>query len=83
MPVKGASIAVIGGSGLYEMEGLTDVDFVEIDTPFFGQAHASRGAGEQAGSEFCFECCERADDRRGRSWRRFYTRCIPIPLRGP
>jgi 5'-methylthioadenosine phosphorylase len=34
MPVREASIGVIGGSGLYEMEGLTDVDFVEIDTPF-------------------------------------------------
>ena len=31
---KEATIAVIGGSGLYEMEGLTNVDFIEIDTPF-------------------------------------------------
>ena len=29
-----ATIAIIGGSGLYEMEGLTDVDSVDIDTPF-------------------------------------------------
>ena len=29
-----ATTAIIGGSGLYEMEGLEDVDFVEIDTPF-------------------------------------------------
>ena len=29
-----AVIAVIGGSGLYEMEGLSNVDFVEMDTPF-------------------------------------------------
>lgn len=29
-----ASIAIIGGSGLYEMEGLTDVESVDIDTPF-------------------------------------------------
>ena len=29
-----AAVAVIGGSGLYEMEGLTDVDFVNINTPF-------------------------------------------------
>jgi 5'-methylthioadenosine phosphorylase len=34
MPVKEASIGVIGGSGLYEMEGMTDVDFVEMDTPY-------------------------------------------------
>ncbi|MCH8898094.1 MAG: S-methyl-5'-thioadenosine phosphorylase [Chloroflexi bacterium] len=29
-----ATTAVIGGSGLYEMEGLENIDFVEIDTPF-------------------------------------------------
>ena len=34
MANKEAVIAVIGGSGLYEMEGLSNVDFVEMDTPF-------------------------------------------------
>jgi 5'-methylthioadenosine phosphorylase len=34
MDRKEATIAVIGGSGLYEMEGLENVDFIEIDTPF-------------------------------------------------
>ena len=29
-----ATIAIIGGSGLYEMEGLTDVESIDIDTPF-------------------------------------------------
>jgi len=29
-----ATIAIIGGSGLYEMGGLTDVESVDIDTPF-------------------------------------------------
>ena len=29
-----ATIAIIGGSGLYEMDGLTDVESVDIDTPF-------------------------------------------------
>ncbi|MEE3004892.1 MAG: S-methyl-5'-thioadenosine phosphorylase [Chloroflexota bacterium] len=29
-----ATIAIIGGSGLYEMEGLTDMESVHIDTPF-------------------------------------------------
>ena len=29
-----ANIAIIGGSGLYEMDGLENVDFVEVDTPF-------------------------------------------------
>ena len=34
MSIKEAEIAVIGGSGLYEMEGLTGVEFIEMDTPF-------------------------------------------------
>jgi 5'-methylthioadenosine phosphorylase len=34
MQEKQATTAIIGGSGLYEMEGLANVDFVEIDTPF-------------------------------------------------
>lgn len=33
MTTDGA-IGVIGGSGLYEMEGLTDVERVEVDTPY-------------------------------------------------
>ncbi|CAG1001415.1 partial S-methyl-5'-thioadenosine phosphorylase, partial [Methylophilaceae bacterium] len=27
-------VGVIGGSGLYEMEGMTDVQSVKVDTPF-------------------------------------------------
>ncbi len=27
-------IGVIGGSGLYEMEGLTDIAMVSVETPF-------------------------------------------------
>lgn len=34
MQRKQATTAIIGGSGLYEMEGLENVDFIEIDTPF-------------------------------------------------
>ncbi len=34
MTKKEASIGVIGGSGLYQMEGLTGVVSVELDTPF-------------------------------------------------
>ena len=34
MSAKQAEIAVIGGSGLYEMEELGEVELVEIDTPF-------------------------------------------------
>ena len=29
-----ATIGIIGGSGLYEMEGLSDVESIDIDTPF-------------------------------------------------
>ena len=29
-----AKIGVIGGTGLYDVEGLTDVEEVKIDTPF-------------------------------------------------
>jgi 5'-methylthioadenosine phosphorylase len=31
---KTATIAVIGGSGLYEMDGMTGVESVDVDTPF-------------------------------------------------
>ena len=34
MTTRHASIGVIGGSGLYEMEGLSNVQSIEIDTPF-------------------------------------------------
>ena len=33
-PVPEAKIGIIGGSGLYEMEGLTDVEEVNLATPF-------------------------------------------------
>ena len=29
-----ARIAVIGGTGLYDIEGLTDIEEVDVDTPF-------------------------------------------------
>jgi len=31
---KGATIGVIGGSGLYEMDGMSSVETVNVDTPF-------------------------------------------------
>ena len=34
MPDSRAKIGIIGGSGLYEMEGLSGVESVEVDTPF-------------------------------------------------
>jgi len=32
--MPGARVGVIGGSGLYQMEGLTDIEEVSVDTPF-------------------------------------------------
>ncbi len=29
-----AKIGVIGGTGLYDIEGMTDIEEVDIDTPF-------------------------------------------------
>lgn len=34
MPQAKAKIGVIGGSGLYDIEGLSDIKEVNIDTPF-------------------------------------------------
>ena len=34
MSKREATIAVIGGSGLYEMEGLENVDSIDVDTPY-------------------------------------------------
>lgn len=34
MPEQTASLAIIGGSGLYEMEGLTDTRTIRVSTPF-------------------------------------------------
>jgi len=29
-----AKVAVIGGTGLYDIEGMTDIQQVDVDTPF-------------------------------------------------
>ena len=34
MPDQEATIGVIGGSGLYDMDGMTDVHYIDVDTPF-------------------------------------------------
>ncbi len=34
MPDKQARIGIIGGSGLYEMDGLSGLEFVDVETPF-------------------------------------------------
>jgi 5'-methylthioadenosine phosphorylase len=48
-----AQLAVIGGSGLYELPGLVEVDRVRIDTPF-GAPSAAIAIGELAGVRVAF-----------------------------
>ena len=48
-----ASIAVIGGSGLYDMEGLSGVDYVDVETPF-GKPSDSIVVGDLAGVKVAF-----------------------------
>ncbi len=43
-----ATIAVIGGSGLYEMDGMSGVETVDVDTPF-GKPSDSIVVGELEG----------------------------------
>ena len=47
------AFAVIGGSGLYQMEGLTDVETVEMDTPF-GKPSAPIVIGTLEGQRIAF-----------------------------
>jgi 5'-methylthioadenosine phosphorylase len=48
-----AEIAVIGGSGLYEMDALTNIDRVDVDTPF-GKPSDSIILGDLAGVRVAF-----------------------------
>ncbi len=48
-----AMIAVIGGSGLYEMEGMTNVEPVDLDTPF-GKPSDSIMVGDLDGVQVAF-----------------------------
>ncbi|NTW97086.1 MAG: S-methyl-5'-thioadenosine phosphorylase [Oscillochloris sp.] len=48
-----ATIGVIGGSGLYAMEGLTDVEEVRVETPF-GEPSDAFVIGTLAGSRVAF-----------------------------
>lgn len=48
-----AKLAVIGGSGLYDFEGLTDVQEVNLDTPF-GKPSDSIVVGTLAGTRVAF-----------------------------
>ena len=53
MPDKDTKIAIIGGSGLYEMEGLTDVEFMDVDTPF-GKPSDTIAVGTLEGTRVAF-----------------------------
>ena len=48
-----AEIAVIGGSGLYEIDGLENVERIEVDTPF-GKPSDSIVLGDLSGSRVAF-----------------------------
>ena len=48
-----AEIAVIGGSGLYDMDALTNVDRVDVETPF-GNPSDSIVLGDLAGVRVAF-----------------------------
>jgi 5'-methylthioadenosine phosphorylase len=53
MPPPQARIGVIGGTGLYEIEGMTDIVQVDIDTPF-GKPSDSIGIGRVADTCIAF-----------------------------
>ncbi len=53
MPQVKAKIAVIGGTGLYDIEGLTDIKEVDVDTPF-GKPSDSIGVGRLGGVGIAF-----------------------------
>ena len=50
---QGASLGVIGGTGFYEIEGLTDVEQVDIDTPY-GRPSDTFVLGELDGVRMAF-----------------------------
>ncbi len=53
MPDHEATIGVIGGSGLYDMEGMTDVHYIDVDTPF-GRPSDSVVVGNLEGTKVAF-----------------------------
>ncbi|HEX8732427.1 MAG TPA: S-methyl-5'-thioadenosine phosphorylase [Ktedonobacterales bacterium] len=53
MARREARLAVIGGSGLYAMPGLSDVEWIEVDTPF-GAPSDAIAIGELAGAAVAF-----------------------------
>ena len=53
MPDHEATIGVIGGSGLYDMEGMTGVHYIDVDTPF-GRPSDSVVVGSLEGTKVAF-----------------------------
>ena len=53
MPDQEATIGVIGGSGLYDMDGMTNVDYIDVDTPF-GKPSDSVVVGTLEGTKVAF-----------------------------
>lgn len=53
MPDHEATVGVIGGSGLYDMEGMTDVHYIDVDTPF-GRPSDSVVVGSLEGTKVAF-----------------------------
>src|SRR4030065_2911407 len=53
MPQAKAKIGVIGGTGLYDIEGMTGIEEVNIDTPF-GKPSDSIGVGKLGGVGIAF-----------------------------
>lgn len=53
LPAPAPAIGVIGGSGLYEIEGFTGAEEIRVDTPF-GEPSDAIVRGRFAGREVCF-----------------------------
>lgn len=51
--MEGIKIGIIGGSGIYDIEGVTNVETVDIDTPF-GKPSDKLIVGELEGVKFAF-----------------------------
>ena len=51
-------IGIIGGSGFYQMEGLTDIEEIEIETPF-GKPSDALILGNLDGKACCFSTTTR------------------------
>ena len=51
-------IGIIGGSGFYQMEGLTDIEKTEIETPF-GKPSDALILGNLDGKPGCFPAATR------------------------